>query len=265
MINTQKYSMVGVMARLFKLGGRVFDCWRPLAIYAALLTLLALTVKNISLACMNTYDGWCGIFLQSKVFIPLFIFYVLLYVHLFLAFAVDFYDEAFNANSFTIKNLWRRSKEKWQKEMFLWGYLLGYLLPFSLAAKLLLQKANPDWRIEMVYFTLIFAALMFIVLMIRIAASVSRYLSCKKAEFTLIYEQTKGRGYVAVMTFLVLLALLLLSSMRLNIWFDSLSISMPWVSGILIFIKNSFVLAFTALMFVFFRVQDELLKNTVDK
>lgn len=261
MVNLQKYSMIGVMARLFNLARCVFDYWRPQVAYALLLTILMLITKQVGWACMDSNEGLCGIITRSWVFWLLLGVYVLIYIHLFLAMAVDFYDAAFNKIPFTISLLWRRSKEKWQKELFLFAYVLSFLVPFVLALKFLLQPANPNWRIEFIYFTFIFAAFIFILLLIRMTAALSRYLATKRADFALIYRQTGGQSYVAIMTFLILLALILLSCLRLGIWFDALSVISPWLKGVALFLKNVFILLFTALMLVFFRAQDELLAN----
>lgn len=260
MMNLQKYSMLGILIRLFKLGRNIFDCWRPTVAYAVLLTLVALIVRGIGTECIDADGGWCGIILQNWLFIPLFVVCMAFYTHLFLAFAVDFYDEAFMDCKFTFKQLWRRSREKWWQELFLLGYLVGFLFSFALALKLLLQPANPNWRIEMVYFSIIFGLFVFMLFLMRIAAAVSRYLSTGHSDWRQIYTQTSGRAYAGIIFFLLILALILLCSLRLNIWFNVLSSAVPLLTALFCFIKIFMQLIFTALMLTFFRVQDELLK-----
>ncbi|MBQ9034525.1 MAG: hypothetical protein IJ099_01010 [Alphaproteobacteria bacterium] len=264
MINTQKYSMVGVMARLFKLGGRVFDCWRPLAIYAALLTPLALLAMYIGQICSYSFDGFCGFITQQNVFWVLFAMYVVIFAHLQLSFAVDFYDEAFNGLAFKLKFLWRRSVEKWQKELFLLAYLAVFLLLFAISIKLLFQQANPDWRIEMIYFTLVFGCFLLMILFMRMAASVSRFLARKRGDFKLIYGQTAGRAYVAIILFLSLLAFMLLCTIRLNIWLEALKAEAAWLAVVFYFVKIFMQLFFCALMLTFCRAQDELLEEQAE-
>ncbi len=260
MMNLPKYSMLGILIRLFKLGRYIFDCWRPTAVYAALITLIALIMRGIGTECIDADGGWCGIILQNWFFIPLFVLGTALYTHLFLAFAVDFYDEVFMEHKFTFKQLWRRSKEKWHQELFLLGYFLGFLLSFALVLKLLMQPANPNWRIEMVYFSIIFGLFVFILFLMRIAAAVSRYLSTGHSDWRQIYKQTSGRAYAGIILFLLILALILLCSLRLNIWFNVLSSTVPLLTALFCFIKIFMQLIFTALMLTFYRAQDELLK-----
>lgn len=251
--------MLSILMRLFKLGRYVFDCWRPTVVYAGLLTLLVLLARSIGKECMDADGGWCGVILQNWLFVPLFILYLALYTHLFLAFAADFYAAAFAGEKFTLGQLWRRNKEKWYQEMFLLGYLLGFLLSFAVVLKLLVQPANPDWRVEMVYFTVIFGLFMLMLFLMRIAAMVSRYLATGHSDWRQIYQQTSGRAYVGIILFLLMLALILLCSLRLNVWANVLTDSVPFLMPLFYFVKIYMQLTFVALMLTFFRAQDELL------
>lgn len=256
MFNANKYSIIGVFVRMFHLGGKIFDCWRPIVIYAALLMILTY-IFSFTMRIYFTEDMVTG-YSISALLIGL--LYFILYAHLFLAFAVDFYDEAFNGKKFQLQQLWHREKQKWHSELFLLAYLAAYAIPFALAAKLLIQPANPNWRIEFIYFTIIFAVFIFILLLIRLSAGVSRGLSANQwPKWKQVLKQTSGSAYVGTILFLVIIALELLSSIRLKAWLEVLPIISPWLEWLSMWLGNIITLGFTAVIFVFFRAQDELL------
>ena len=260
MAKLAKYSMIGLTGRFFRLSGRVFDCWRLVAVYAVPLTILSLMARFLTTACLGGVDaGFCRLLNQKIIFIPMFVMYIAAYAHLLLALAVDFYDIAFNSKPFGWNIIWHQRRDKWQKEGFLLAYIISYALLFLLAINLLLWPANPNWRIEMVYFVIIFGCFMLLLLLIRLMPSVSRYLAQKHADFADIYSKTKDRSYVAIITFLVLLGFILLCHMRLDIWFAQLALQLPWLTAIFCYAKIFLQLTFGLMIFVLCRAQDELL------
>ena len=259
MLNVNKYSIIGVIFRMFHLGGKIFDCWRPIVVYAGLLMLLT-CIFSFGLRLYYTGDINDGLTQYTLSALLIGLVYLVLYAHLFLAFIVDFYDEAFKDKKFEWRYLWQRGKLKWRAELFLLAYFTAYALPFALAAKLLIQPANPNWRIEFVYFTIIFAVFIFILLLIRLSAGVSRGLATYTyPKWGLVLKQTSGAAYVGTVLFLVILALELLSSIRLRVWLDILPAISSWLEWLAMWLGNIINLGFTALIVVFLRAQDELL------
>ena len=96
-------------------------------------------------------------------------------------------------------------------------------------------------------------------MLIRLFGAVSRYLQTKKSAWREVFKQTSGKAYVAVVLFLALLAIVLLSNMRLNIWLDLLPMISKWLGWLAQLLSNIVLLGFLALMIVFSRAQDELL------
>ena len=256
MLNVNKYSIIGVVVRLLTLGGRIFDCWRPIVIYATLITVLSYIFEG---AMMLYGAKSAGVLPQNWLTGSCSAIFLLIYTHLILAFVVDFYAEAFDKEHFVWRRLWLRDAEKWRSELFLLGYVAAYILPFGLAVKLLTQSANPDWRVEFVYFCIVFSVFVLILMLIRLFGAVSRYLQTKKSAWREVFKQTSGKAYVAVVLFLALLAIVLLSNMRLNIWLDLLPMISKWFGWLAQLLSNIVLLGFLALMIVFSRAQDELL------
>jgi hypothetical protein len=259
MLNVNKYSIIGVIVRMFHLGGKVFDCWRPTVVYAALLMLLT-CVFSLGLQLYYSDDIKYGFVQYTLPAIVVGVIYSVLYAHLFLAFMVDFYDEAFNNQKFEWRQLWQRGRQKWRAELLLLAYFAAYAIPFALAAKLLIQPANPNWRIEFVYFTIIFAVFILILLLIRLSAGVSRGLATHTyPKWSLVLKQTSGSAYVGIVLFLIIFALELLSSVRLKSWLDVLPMISPWLEWLAIWLSNVINLGFIAVALIFLRAQDELL------
>ena len=259
-MNVNRYTIIGIFAKMFHLSGKIFDCWRPIIGYAAVLVLCGYVFSaGISLY----YGGKEEIYemlRQSWIGLTFSIVYLLVYTHFILAFVVDFYDDAFGNRPFAWRYLWYRGDGKWRAELLLIGYIIGYILPFCLSAKLLLQETNPDWRIEFVYFCLIFASFIVILLQIRLSAIVSRNIESRRwSSVRKLLRQTSGSAYVGIVMFLVFLAFSLLCSLRLNIWLSALAKLSSWLMVPAEFADDIVMLGLLALMIVFCRAQDELL------
>jgi len=256
----QQYSIIGVLLKTIKLGSKIFEAWKPLVIYAVPITLLSLLA--------DTFINYCGMAQASEIctylanpvaFFTLVALYVLIYLHLFLACAVDFYDEAFNNQPFKIQDLLYRSKSKWLSEIYICGCLIFLAVLFGISIKFLLQSANPDWKIELIYFCIIFTCVMFCLLLIRVAAAISIYLNKGQSSISVVLQRTAGKAYVAVILFLVLFGFELLSAMRVGLWLDLIAKNFPILLFVVEYFDIIIKLGFAALMLIFFRAQQELL------
>ena len=243
MIDTNKYSILSILARTVRLSRQILQQWRVVLIYAATLTIVGLLFGYWGYMCQNGGGILCYSLGRSS--------YMSVGVLLWLK------------KTFKISDIFGVSKAKAKAMAVLLGYGVAFVVPVLVAAKILAMPANPDWRVEMLNFLLIFALFMLQLFMMRTIAALSMFLEQKKhLNMWQIYEKTIGSGYVSIILFLCLLAFSLLTYMIIAVkmdsigrWFDSVT----WFA-VVNFADNALKLVYMALMLVFCRAQHELLQ-----
>ncbi|MBR1904715.1 MAG: hypothetical protein IJ824_06040 [Alphaproteobacteria bacterium] len=263
MIDTNKYSILSILARTVRLSRQILQQWRVVLIYAATLTIVGLLFGYWGYMCQNGGGILCYSLGRSSYMSVGVLLWLLIMLYLFLAFMADFYTAAFGKKTFKISDIFGVSKAKAKAMAVLLGYGVAFVVPVLVAAKILAMPANPDWRVEMLNFLLIFALFMLQLFMMRTIAALSMFLEQKKhLNMWQIYEKTIGSGYVSIILFLCLLAFSLLTYMIIAVkmdsigrWFDSVT----WFA-VVNFADNALKLVYMALMLVFCRAQHELLQ-----
>ncbi len=263
MIDTNKYSILSILARTVRLSRQILQQWRVVLIYAATLTIVGLLFGYWGYMCQNGGGILCYSLGRSSYMSVGVLLWLLIMLYLFLAFMADFYTAAFGKKTFKISDIFGVSKAKAKAMAVLLGYGVAFVVPVLVAAKILAMPANPDWRVEMLNFLLIFALFMLQLFMMRTIAALSMFLEQKKhLNMRQIYEKTIGSGYVSIILFLCLLAFSLLTYMIIAVkmdsigrWFDSVT----WFA-VVNFADNALKLVYMALMLAFCRAQHELLQ-----
>ena len=262
MIDTSKYSMIGIMAGTFRLSRQIFAKSQVLLAYALALTICGLLWGYWGYICQTGSSILCYSLTGSPyTSIGLFIG-VLVFAYLYLTYVVDFYEAAFCKMPFKINQVWNVSKVKSKAALVVLAYIAVFIVPVAIFAKILMLPANSDWRVEMINFLLIFSLFMAQLFMLRTIASLSIYLQHKKFPSLMqLFRQTTGSGYVSIILFLILFAFSLLFYMvitaKLNgFWQNSNSLLIMLVK---MFIDNVLKLFFVAFLITFCRAQHELL------
>lgn len=268
MIDTNRYSILSILVRTARLSRQILQQWRMVLIYAAGLTIVSLLFGYLGYLCQNGSGILCHSLGRSPYMSVGLLLWLLIMLYMFLAFMADFYTAAFGKKTFKISNIFGLSKAKAKAMAVLLGYGAAFVVPVLVIVKVLVMPANPDWRVEMLNFLLIFTLFMFQLFMIRTIAALSTFLAHKKQpSMWQVYEKTAGSGYVSIILFLCLLAFSLLTYMilaaRMDVigrWFDSVT----WFA-LVNFADNALKLVFMALMVTFCRAQHELLQPAVDE
>ena len=267
MIDTNRYSILSILVRTARLSRQILQQWRMVLIYAAGLTIVSLLFGYLGYLCQNGSGIMCHSLGRSPYMSVGLLLWLLIMLYMFLAFMADFYTAAFGKKTFKISNIFGLSKAKAKAMAVLLGYGVAFVAPIMVIVKVLVMPANPDWRVEMLNFLLIFTLFMFQLFMIRTIAALSTFLAHKKQpSMWQVYEKTAGSGYVSIILFLCLLAFSLLTYMilaaRMDIigrWFDSVT----WFA-LVNFADNALKLVYMALMVTFCRAQHELLQPAED-
>ena len=267
MIDTSKYSILSILVRTARLSRQILRQWRVVLIYAIGLTISNLLFGYWGYLCQNGGGILCYSLGRSPYLSVGVLLWLLIMLYLFLAFMADFYQAAFGKKSFKINNIFCFSKAKAKAMAVLLGYGVAFVVPILVTVKILAMPANPDWRVEMLNFLLIFSLFMLQLFMMRTIAALSVFLEQKKhLSMRQIYEKTIGSGYASIILFLCLLAFSLLTYMIIAVkmdsigrWFDSV----VWFAAVNL-ADNVLKLVYMALLLVFCRAQHELLQPAED-
>lgn len=216
MENLKRFSLLRVIGRTIAYSWKMLDQWRMYLFYAGLLTILSLIFGRWSFSCVQGAKAWCHSFSGNiwKGVGYLFLFYSALFVIFFL-FGYDLYNSTFKNTVFKIKNLFVCDKNRLKSILFSVACLLAFIVPVFAAVMIVLKPANPVFEVEFLYFIILFACVIFNVLYIRLASFIARYLNdYKMPSLGAIYEKTKGRAYVSVVSFLILAFFLCLAQLQ---------------------------------------------------
>ena len=176
MLNVNRYSILGILVKTFKLSNKIFEQGKILLCYAALLSMWTLLFGFWIYTCKTGGGAFCFISAGApQAVIGMLIWFVPL-LFIYFAFSIDFYDAAFNHTPFKLSTLVKIGKQKAKSLLMLYGYALGFILPVAVGGKFLMQDANPDWRVEMGHFVIIFSLFMVMLFLIRTAAAISIYM-----------------------------------------------------------------------------------------
>lgn len=262
MLNVNRYSILGILVKTFKLSNKIFEQGKILLCYAALLSMWTLLFGFWIYTCKTGGGAFCFISAGApQAVIGMLIWFVPL-LFIYFAFSIDFYDASFNNSPFKLSTLVKIGKQKAKSLLMLYGYALGFVIPVAVGGKFLMQDANPDWRVEMGHFVIIFSLFMVMLFLIRTAAAISIYLQKHQyPNLWQLFEKTAGLGYVSIILFLLLLALSLLVYMFLV---ENLRLIPERQTNFMVMIAamyadNFLKLAIVALMLLFCRAQHELL------
>lgn len=260
---TNKFTMIGIFARMMVIGGKIFDAWRVILAYGAALTLLVVLMGMWTYTCgVDSMGFWCLIPSSPQVYLTLFAVYVLLALHLIFAFAVDFYDVAFNDGEFKWKNVILLNKDRARRELFVVGWVLALIVPLAVASRIIAKPANPDWQIEFVWFMAVFALLMATLWLLRVSAFVSVKLAGQTAPTPAqIYDLSSGHGYAPIILLLLLFGFAMLFYMsvlrHLGMFVQHYNYLVTGVAAQ--FVDSVVKMGIVALIVVFFRAMHELL------
>ncbi len=263
MINVNKYSILGILVRTFKLSCKIFTHSSVLLAYAAVLAVIGLLFGYWGYYCQNGSGMVCYSITGSPYTSVGLYLWLALFLYFYLTYVYDFYETAFCAKPFKISQVLTFSKAKGKAALVVFAYILVFIVPVLVITKVLAQPAYPDWRIEMLNFTLIFSLFMLQLFMIRTIAALSYYLKDKKyPSLRQLYDLTSGAGYVSIILFLIILAFSLLTYMIIAAKLNGLGWGKTSFIGLycIIFLSHVLRLFYESVLIAFCRAQHELLQ-----
>lgn len=197
-----KYTLLHTLGCFFSLMLKSFNAWHVTLLYAAVLTLFS------SAFALARYCGSvdCVVAVNLALAVPML---VIVFFYLY-----DFYHVAFKNDVFKLNTIANFSKNKIKSVGVLFCYFLCFAISAYISWKIFTKPANPDWRLEFVYFTVFFIFCMAPLLAMRFSAAVAFYFSDYKfPSLKYLYKKTEGRSYIGIIGFLT--TMLILSMLNL--------------------------------------------------
>lgn len=236
------------------------------AFYAAVLCVLAF-LTGFPMSCQLGREGiwWCYLEKNNSE-MPLYAFILCKLLLLFVccSFFVDFYNTAFNKKTFSWKNSILLNSERLKKIGLLFGTLFVLVAPIALAFAIFLKKANPDWRIEFIYFVIMFICCWIPFIVIRLSAGISYFLSDGKfPSLKVLWQKTEDRNFSIIFSYVLIFVILNFLSLQISFISRLLMLKYFYFSTALIteFFSNLFILFAEIVFMMLFRSMHEILES----
>lgn len=259
MQNMSKYTFWSVISEWGNLLPQIIRQWRTFLLYGALITILSGAFGRWSFSCQEGNTGpWCYVptdnFTTMVIFLIVFFILVCLLVALFI---FDFQQNVNQNSVFKLKDACLISKPKIKSVLFIYGIFLGFILPVLIAMAIINKPANPDYRIEFCFFTIMFIMFMIPLLQIRLSAGIAYFLNQGYVPFRKIFNITLGKSFIPLLLFFMLIVLMLSIHLRSMGYFSYITRQHNLFIVVLLtdFADNVLKLGCLSLFLLFFQAQ----------
>lgn len=231
MDKNSNYSLLRVSGSFFKLIGKSINAWRTMLLYGAVSTLIYYVLQICQMSCGNGNEQ-CYMYVQYIATVCLAI--------LFLGYTYDNYKNAFKNGVFKYADLIKFDANKIKSCLFSAFYVLLYIVPVFVAKIIIFKQANPDWRIEFIYFTILFIFCLLPIAAMRFSMVVAFYYNEQKIpSFKYLYEKTKGKSYVGIIGFLLIT--LIMAVLNLHIYGYEIRMINEYPSSVFVQVLSTFL------------------------
>ncbi len=272
MRRANKYGIIRVVSRWLDLLPQILVSWRVLFGYAAALTVLSAVLSRWSYTCAEKINGyWCFLsenngewWLGSVLLWTVGAFY------LYCLFAGDFYDNILSRRKFRITDIFAVSKQRLRSVGMFFACLLCMIIPCIILIYILnpmklptWHTSNPDWRIELIYFTIAFVCMSIPLIIMRCGGGIAYFFNEGHIPFRKVYDLTFNRTYVGIFSFLLLTLLCVNLQMGVMRYFMKLENSYNLLTTAVVteFCNNVMLLFYISLFLLLFQAEYLVLKE----
>lgn len=218
MFNKDKISIPNITVLTFKgmkyilSQGKIFLC------YSVMMSIMNGILGQWLYSCADKSDNWWCFVPKGSVYylVGLLGIYVILSLFVLFSFYFDLYKSVFKNNQFRIRDIITFSKEKLR--------FMGYVLLFcflivifmGVDLKILAKEPNPDWRIEFIFFIILFVFAWLPIIFIRMGASIDYMADSNTIPFKKIWDMTSRRNFSLIITFCLIFLFINFIHIRLS-------------------------------------------------
>lgn len=259
MYRLSQYSFFRVLSKWFDLLLETTKQWRIFLVYAFCITFLSAVFGRWTYACQqDTAAAWCYTPSQNiyMSIIWIVIFYLLLF-YLIGSFVYDIGNGIAVNSVFKWKNVWKADRRKAKIVLAVCSIIVSFVASIAMAVYIIRRPANPDFRIEFIFFLITFAFILVPMFMIRCSACFAYYLNTGSFAVAKVYDETGGKSYISVAMFLLLMIFTLVLNMRSITYLRGLMLEYNNFGTALLtdFLGNLLVLICIAVFLVLFQAQ----------
>lgn len=231
--------------------------WRTFLWYAFVLTMVTGILGQWTFSCqINQASWWCYTSNLNGMEYIIYALVLLLQIFLWLSFCCDISVQSKYQQRFDFLSFVKFNKEKLSKIGVVLGacllFISGPLICFAIVQK----KANPDWRIEFIWFILAFACCWLPFLVLRFSAAISYLLDNGKApSLKKVWQQTNNKNFSIIVPFCLLLLVSNLLIVKVSMWLRSFLAAQNNIATSFIceFINNLVILLVVAMLTMLLR------------
>ena len=264
-MQNKKITFVGILAQMSGLLTHLIKQWKLFAIYSVIITIWSALFGRWSFSCQRDNTGpWCYVPTERLDLMVAFlvVFYIILFF-LISSCAADFQNAMAKNSVFKWRDLLNINKRKLKSIAFILGIFAGFILPIMISMAIINKPANPDFRIEFIYFTIMFVMFLIPLVLIRFSAGIAYFLNDGNIPVRKIYAATEGKSYIQLLCFLFLIITTLSLNIRLMGYFNLLTGEYQnIVTVVLTDFADSFIkLVYMAAFLIFFQAQYQQLEK----
>lgn len=272
MRRSNRYGIFRVISRWMDLLLQMFGVWRVWLGYAAVLTVLSAILNRWSYSCAEGLSGWwCYLSEQNgSIWLGSVILWLIIAFYLYCLFANDFYDNFLKRRSFRFADIFTVSKQRLKAVGMFFACLLGVIIPCAILIYILnpvkipqWHGANPDWRIELIYFTTAFICMAIPLIIMRCAGGIAYFFNEGYIPFRKLYNLTFSRAYVGIFSFLLLVLLCVNLQIGVMRYFIKLTFNYNFLTTAVVteFCNNVMILFYISLFLCLFQAEYLVLKE----
>lgn len=225
MTENKKFSLAAIAAFLRQstdLTLKFLKRWQIIFVYAVVLTLISAVTGNWGYTC-NSDKGewWCFTWNidSTAAAVVWMAACLILETYFLLSASYDIYETALAGKKFSLREVFIPEKNKLLYSGLVVVCLISLFLPIFLAFNILRKPANPDYRVEFLYFlaTFIFCWIPFIVM--RMAIGISSFLEeLRIPSFRKVFEITNGGIGGILCSYLLLFLIINMLQVKISVY-----------------------------------------------
>ena len=250
-----------ILWKTLTLIGEVFAQWKTFLWYALILTSITGILGQWTFSCqINQASWWCYASNIKGIYI-IYVLVLLLQIFLWSSFCCDISTQSKYQQQFDFLSFLKLNKEKLIKIVVILGSCLTFIAGPVICFTIVQKKANPDWRIEFMWFILAFASCWLPFLVLRCSAAISYLLdNGKMPSLKYVWQQTKDKNFSIIVPFCLLLLISNLLIIKVAMSIRSLLVEQNNVvtSFICEFINNLVILFIAAMLTMLLRAIQQI-------
>ena len=260
--NSKLYTFFNVFSKTVVLLSNSLNQWKIYLSYAATLAIIGFLFNFWNNSCLQNPLGFVC---SEYIGIASLILQIILHLMLFLLFAINLYSSLIKHIEFSLWQIFSLNCTKLRQIGFLFFYIISLSVPWLIVVILIKNPANPDWRIEFVYFMITFVMGLVPLLAMRFSASIGYYMqNMHYPKLSQLYNITIGKSYIGIIGFLIIMQIFVIVNIKMLSVFNHVENA----SVMLLFTYFAdylFKLFFVAFALLFCQAQHEIIELSQTK